>query len=99
MNIKYPLLIPIIGHGATDIIDFPIQTLLYNLIGHRTFDFGILLIIYSLLSIKVDNNLLKNVPSLVIVAFFRPKEFKQFENEKLFIITNHGTSNLLTETS
>ena len=31
MNIKYPLLIPVIGHGATDIIDFPIQTLLYNL--------------------------------------------------------------------
>tara|TARA_Y100000389_G_scaffold203785_1_gene253454 strand:- start:3923 stop:4528 length:606 start_codon:yes stop_codon:yes gene_type:complete len=31
MNIKYPLLIPIIGHGATDFIDFPIQTLIYNL--------------------------------------------------------------------
>ena len=31
MNIKYPLLIPVIGHGATDIIDFPIQTLTYNL--------------------------------------------------------------------
>lgn len=31
MNIKYPLLIPVIGHGATDIIDFPIETLSYNL--------------------------------------------------------------------
>jgi len=31
MNIKYPLLIPVIGHGATDIVDFPIQTLTYNL--------------------------------------------------------------------
>ena len=31
MNIKYPLLIPVIGHGATDIIDFPIETLAYNL--------------------------------------------------------------------
>jgi len=30
MNIKYPLLIPIIGHGATDLIDFPKQTLIYN---------------------------------------------------------------------
>lgn len=32
MNIKYPLLIPIIGHGATDFIDYPLQTLIYNLI-------------------------------------------------------------------
>lgn len=31
MNVKYPLLIPIIGHGATDIIDFPFETLIYNL--------------------------------------------------------------------
>jgi len=31
MNIKYPLLIPVIGHGATDIIDFPFETLAYNL--------------------------------------------------------------------
>ena len=30
MNIKYPLLIPIIGHGATDLIDFPKETLIYN---------------------------------------------------------------------
>ena len=30
MNIKYPLLIPIIGHGATDLIDLPKQTLIYN---------------------------------------------------------------------
>tara|TARA_B100000902_G_C27264197_1_gene892533 strand:+ start:1043 stop:1582 length:540 start_codon:yes stop_codon:yes gene_type:complete len=27
MYIKYPLLIPIIGHGSTDIVDLPIQTL------------------------------------------------------------------------
>ena len=30
MHIKYPLLIPIIGHGATDLIDFPKETLIYN---------------------------------------------------------------------
>jgi len=30
MNIKYPLLIPIIGHGATDFIDLPKQTIIYN---------------------------------------------------------------------
>ena len=30
---KYPLLVPVIGHGATDIIDFPIQSILYNVIG------------------------------------------------------------------
>ena len=27
MHIKYPLLLPIIGHGATDIVDLPIATL------------------------------------------------------------------------
>ena len=27
MHIKYPLLLPIIGHGSTDIIDLPIETL------------------------------------------------------------------------
>ena len=30
MHIKYPLLIPIIGHGATDFIDLPKETLIYN---------------------------------------------------------------------
>ena len=32
MNIKYPLIIPTIGHGATDFIDFPIETINYNLL-------------------------------------------------------------------
>tara|TARA_B100000963_G_C22468346_1_gene598932 strand:- start:212 stop:817 length:606 start_codon:yes stop_codon:yes gene_type:complete len=32
MNIKHPLLIPVIGHGATDFIDYPKQTLIYNLL-------------------------------------------------------------------
>ena len=40
MNIKYPLLIPIIGHGATDFIDLPKETLLYN--------FAFALIVYNL---------------------------------------------------
>ena len=29
---KYPLLIPMIGHGATDIIDYPIKSIYLNLI-------------------------------------------------------------------
>ena len=29
---KYPLLIPVIGHGATDIIDYPIKSVIYNMI-------------------------------------------------------------------
>ena len=33
MNIKYPLLIPVIGHGATDIITFPLESVLLNIIG------------------------------------------------------------------
>tara|TARA_B100000902_G_scaffold399988_2_gene474302 strand:- start:5085 stop:5681 length:597 start_codon:yes stop_codon:yes gene_type:complete len=32
MNIKYPLLIPVIGHGAPDIVDFPFQTIFYNIL-------------------------------------------------------------------
>ena len=30
MFIKYPLIIPIIGHGATDIIEYPIDTVVLN---------------------------------------------------------------------
>jgi hypothetical protein len=33
MNIKYPLLIPVIGHGATDIITFPLESVLLNIVG------------------------------------------------------------------
>ena len=33
MNIKYPLLIPVIGHGATDIISYPLESVLLNLVG------------------------------------------------------------------
>ena len=31
MNLKYPLLIPIIGHGSTDIFDLPIESLTMHL--------------------------------------------------------------------
>ena len=31
MNIKYPLLIPTIGHGATDLIDNPLQAITLNI--------------------------------------------------------------------
>ena len=27
---KYPLLVPVIGHGSTDLIDFPLKSILYN---------------------------------------------------------------------
>ena len=40
MNIKYPLIIPSIGHGATDLIDLPYETINYNILS--------LLIIYNL---------------------------------------------------
>ena len=40
MNIKYPLIIPCIGHGATDLIDLPYETINYNILS--------LLIIYNL---------------------------------------------------
>lgn len=32
MNIKYPLLIPTIGHGATDLIDYPLESISLNLL-------------------------------------------------------------------
>ena len=31
IKIKYPLLIPVIGHGATDIIDKPVEAIFYNI--------------------------------------------------------------------
>ena len=46
---KYPLLIPVIGHGATDAIDFPVQSILYNIISAS--------IIYNL-NIDIRKNLL-----------------------------------------
>ena len=60
MNIKYPLIMPIIGHGATDIIDLPIQTisvhllsgiLVYNLTYYQR---RILLILASIIHISRD---------------------------------------------
>ncbi len=30
MNIKYPLIVPTIGHGASDFIDYPLATINYN---------------------------------------------------------------------
>ena len=32
MNIKYPLIVPTIGHGATDFIDYPLATINYNIL-------------------------------------------------------------------
>tara|TARA_Y100000996_G_C22425453_1_gene603269 strand:+ start:259 stop:801 length:543 start_codon:yes stop_codon:yes gene_type:complete len=32
MKIKYPLIIPSIGHGSTDLLDLPYESLYYNLI-------------------------------------------------------------------
>lgn len=31
MYIKYPLIVPVIGHGSTDIIEYPIETVVFNL--------------------------------------------------------------------
>ena len=31
MYIKYPLIVPIIGHGATDVIEYPIDAVIFNL--------------------------------------------------------------------
>ena len=47
MNIKYPMIVSIIGHGATNIIDFPIQTIILNLLSG--------LIIYNLNTIQKKN--------------------------------------------
>ena len=34
MNIDYPLIIPSIGHGATDLIDLPLETISCNLLSY-----------------------------------------------------------------
>lgn len=60
MNIKHPMLVPIIGHGATNIIDFPIQTLLLNLLSGlfvynlNTIQRKILLVFFSIFHISED---------------------------------------------
>lgn len=60
MNIKYPLLLPVIGHGATDIVDLPFETihthflsalLVYVLKEHQR---RILLILTSIIHISRD---------------------------------------------
>ena len=29
---KYPLIVPVIGHGSTDVIDFPLKSITYNIL-------------------------------------------------------------------
>ena len=60
MNIKYPIIVPVIGHGATNIIDFPIQTIILNLLSGfivynlNTIQRKILLIFFSIFHIFED---------------------------------------------
>jgi len=60
MNIDYPLIIPSIGHGATDLIDLPLETIYCNLLSciiiyHLNYDIRkALLIISSIIHISND---------------------------------------------
>lgn len=60
MHIKYPLLLPIIGHGATDIVDLPIATLQIHFLSSlliyllRENQRRILLILASIIHISRD---------------------------------------------
>jgi hypothetical protein len=52
MNIDYPLIIPSIGHGATDLIDLPLETISYNLLSciiiyHLNYDIRKVILIFS----------------------------------------------------
>ncbi len=68
MNIRYPLLIPVIGHGATDIIDFPIETITYNLFSLifvynlNYFQRKVCLILFSIFHIAQD------IPNKIILG-------------------------------
>tara|TARA_B100000989_G_scaffold294029_2_gene272340 strand:- start:832 stop:1452 length:621 start_codon:yes stop_codon:yes gene_type:complete len=67
MNIKYPLLIPVIGHGATDIIEYPVETIVYNIFSGlivynlTVFQRRICLILFSIFHVSQD------IPNLIIV--------------------------------
>ena len=76
MNIKYPLLIPIIGHGSTDLIDLPKQTLLYNFLSG--------LIVYNLNYFQRKTLLISS--SIFHIAQDIPKKIRF--NHKIYDIEN-----------
>ena len=66
MNIKYPLIIPSIGHGATDFIDYPLATIHYNILSILTIYFlkynvrKNILILSSIIHVSNDFNIRYN---------------------------------------
>lgn len=74
--IKKPLLIPIIGHGATNIINYPLQTISLNIICYFLIDKlslerrKILLIIFSIYHINDDYFFINKYINLIITIFF-----------------------------
>ena len=87
MNIKYPLLIPTIGHGATDIIDYPLQAISLNLLSGllvyncNLFFRQIMLIGFSIFHLSQD------IPNKVI---YNSKLFNLEDKKLLLTSLFHG---------
>ena len=93
MYIKYPLIVPIIGHGATDIIEYPIDTIVFNflsfiLIYNLNFmQRKILLTSTSIYHISLDIPYKKH--KILISSFFHGIWIKYPIISKLHLLTIH----------
>ena len=76
MYIKYPLLIPTIGHGSTSLIVAPYETLFSNLLSiiminfTSVFNRKLLLILFSIYHIAEDLNINNQIKKYTIVSLF-----------------------------
>ena len=92
MNIKYPLIIPTIGHGATDFIDYPLATINYNLLSILIIYFlnynarKNILIISSIIHVSNDFNIKYNY---FIICIFNILLLKKPIISKLYLSFIH----------
>lgn len=93
MHVKYPLIVPIIGHGATDIIEYPIDTIIFNffsfiLIYNLNFtQRKILLTCVSIYHISFDIPYKKH--KILISSFFHGIWFKYPIISKIYLLSIH----------
>jgi len=76
MHVKYPLIIPTIGHGSTSLIVTPYETLITNLLSIIIINFTsifnrkLLLILFSIYHIADDFNINNQIKKYTIVSLF-----------------------------
>ena len=105
MNIKYPLLIPVIGHGATDLIDYPLETISLNLLSAlivynlNLVQRQIVLVLFSIFHLSQDipnkiklNSKLINIKNkkLLLTSLFHGIMIKKPIIAKIYFLTIHS---------